>query len=128
MSDPRQVLEQGVAEKLHPGAQLFVSLRGEVIFDWACGEARTGVAMTPASIVQWFSSGKPITSIAVAQLFEKGLIRIDAPVADYLPKFSAAGKHAITLEHLLTHTGGFRAADKLNADLSWEEIVNRICE
>src|SRR5687768_6546918 len=116
MSDSRKitnVFEGGVRTGLHLGAQLYVSWRGEVVLDFACGEAREGVPMRTDSVVQWFSSGKPLTAMAVAQLYEKGLVRIEAPVMDYVPEFGRNGKDAITLEHLLTHTGGFRKADGL---------------
>jgi CubicO group peptidase (beta-lactamase class C family) len=128
MVDPRDVLENGVRAGLHPGAQLYVSRRGEIVFDFACGEARDGVPMRTDSIVQWFSAGKPLTAIAIEQLYERGLIQIEAPVRDYLPEFGVGGKEEVTLEHLLTHTGGFRGADKLPADMPWEEVVQRTCE
>lgn len=128
MVDPREVLASGVRTGLHPGAQLYLSLKGEVILDFACGEARAGVSMRTDSIVQWFSSGKPITSIALAQLWERGWIHLEAPVSNNLPQFAANGKEGVTVEHLLTHTGGFRGADKLPADLPWDEMVRKICE
>jgi len=128
MRDPREVLQEGMQARLHSGAQLYVSLRGEVVVDFACGEARAGVAMRTDSVVQWFSSGKPLTALAVAQLFEKGLVRIDAPVSDYVREFGKNGKEAITVEHLLTHTAGFRKADGLPGDLSWDEMIARICD
>ena len=128
MVDPREVFESGVRAGLHPGAQLYVSLKGEVVFDFACGEGRAGIPMRTDSIVQWFSSGKPITAIGLAQLFERGLIQIEAPVSNYLSEFAANGKETVTVEHLLTHTGGFRGADKFPADLPWEEMVRKTCE
>jgi len=128
VSDPRIILEKGVGAGLHLGAQLYVSRRGEVVFDFACGEAKPGVAMRYDSIVQWFSAGKPVTAIALAQLYEKGTVQVEAPVWNYIPEFAATGKKGVTVEHLLTHTGGFRGADKLSADTPWDEVVRRTCE
>jgi CubicO group peptidase (beta-lactamase class C family) len=82
MHDPKEILEAGVKAGLHWGAQLYVSLRGDTVVDFACGEGRAGVPMRTDSVVQWFSSGKPLTAMAVAQLYEKGLVRIEAPVSD----------------------------------------------
>ena len=121
-------MEAGVQAGLHLGAQLYVSLREEVVVDFACGEGRKGMPMRTDSVVQWFSSGKPLTAIAVAQLYEKGLVRIEAPVSDYIPEFGRNGKEAITIEHLLTHTGGFRKADSLPGAASWDEMIQKICE
>ena len=121
-------MEAGVQAGLHLGAQLYVSLREEVVVDFACGEGRKGMPMRTDSVVQWFSSGKPLTAIAVAQLYEKGLVRIEAPVSDYIPEFGRNGKEAITIEHLLTNTGGFRKADSLPGAASWDEMIQKICE
>ena len=128
MADPRLVLEEGVRDGFHLGAQLYGSRDREVVFDFSCGEGRPGVPMRTDSVVQWFSAGKPITAIAVAQLYERGLVQIEAPVSQYLPEFAAHGKKSITIEHLLTHTGGFHSADKLSASLPWDEVVRRTCE
>ena len=127
-AEVEKILEEGVRAGLHLGAQIYVSLRGEMVMDFACGEGRAGVRMRTDSVVQWFSAGKPLTALAVAQLFEKGLVRIDAPVSDYVPEFGRNGKEAITVEHLLTHTGGFRKADGLPGDLSWDEMIRSICD
>jgi CubicO group peptidase (beta-lactamase class C family) len=128
MSDPRIVLEEGVRSGLHLGAQLYVNFREESVFDFACGEARAGVPMRTDSIVQWFSSGKPLTAMAIAQLYENGLIELAAPVSRYLPEFAQNGKEGITIHHLLTHIGGFRGADKVRSDVTWEEALRYICE
>ncbi|MGA2257913.1 MAG: exo-beta-N-acetylmuramidase NamZ domain-containing protein, partial [Thermoguttaceae bacterium] len=39
-------------------------------------------------------------------LVERKKLRIDDPVARYIPEFAAAGKEKITVRHLLTHQGG----------------------
>lgn len=113
---------------LHPGAQLFVSRAGETVIDFACGEARTGVPMREDSIVQWFSSGKPLTAIIIARLSERGVLELHAPVSRYIPDFAQNGKDRITLAHLLSHTAGFRGADKIPAETSWDEVIRLACE
>jgi CubicO group peptidase (beta-lactamase class C family) len=127
-ADPRDILEQGVKAGLHPGAQLYVSQQGRIVFDFACGQARGGVPMTPGSIVQWFSSGKPLTAILIAQLYERGKIDLGAAVSRYIPAFAANGKDVVTLKHLLTHTAGLRSADQIPPETSWDETIRLICE
>ena len=107
------LLEQGRQSVLHPGAQLYVSLRNEVVADFTLGESRPGVAMQPDTLALWLSSGKPLTVIAIAQLVDGGRLTFDAPVSRHLPEFAQGGKESITLRHLLTHTAGFRGADQL---------------
>lgn len=51
---------------------------------------------------------KLCTSILTVQARERGLLGLDAQVAGYVPEFGAAGKAAITVRQLLTHTSGLR--------------------
>jgi CubicO group peptidase (beta-lactamase class C family) len=60
-------------------------------------------------------------------LIERGKLQLDARVAGIIPEFARNGKHTITVRHLLTHTGGFREADKVPEHLDWEESIARIC-
>ncbi len=121
------LLEQGRSSLLHPGAQLYVSRRGEVLANHALGEARPGVPMQQDSLTLWLSAGKPITAVAIAQLVERGLLAFDDPVGRHLPEFAQHGKQDITIRHLLTHTAGFRDADKLAENLRWDDMIARIC-
>lgn len=123
----RQAILAGLRDGLHPGAQIYISRGGQTLLDDAFGEAREGVPMRPDSIALWFSAGKPITAVAIAQLVERGQTGWDAPVATFIPEFAANGKEGITLRHLLTHTAGLRAADDIEDSLSWDQKIQRIC-
>ena len=127
MNDPRALLEEGVRAGLHPGAQLHVVLDGKPVIDFACGEARTGVPMRQDSIIQWFSSGKPLTAALIAKVYESGELQLDDRVSRFIPVFARGGKEAISIFHLLTHTGGFRPADDLPRHVGWTEMIQRIC-
>lgn len=83
--------------------------------------------MRADSINFWFSSGKPITAVALAQLEANGRIAWDDPVQRWIPEFGAHGKEAVTLRHILTHTGGFRGADAVPEATPWSETIERIC-
>jgi CubicO group peptidase (beta-lactamase class C family) len=120
------LLEQGRSSLLHPGAQIYVSWRGDVLADHALGEARPGVPMQPDTLTLWLSAGKPITAVAIAQLVECGWIAFDDPVSRHLPEFAQGGKDGVTIRHLLMHTAGFRDADKLAENLPWNETITRI--
>ena len=122
-----ELLEQSIAEGLQLGAQLCVLRGGETIADLALGEAAPGEAMTPATLVLWLSSTKPVAAVAIAQLWEGGRLELDDPVARHLPGFAAGGKGAITIRHLLTHTGGFRMLDVGFPHDAWDEILSRVC-
>ena len=51
--------------------------------DW-----ETNVPITDDTIYRIYSMTKPVTSVALMMLYEQGLIRLEHPVARYLPEFS----------------------------------------
>ncbi|MGP4018317.1 serine hydrolase [Saccharopolyspora sp. 5N708] len=69
--------------------------------------------MRPDTIFDAASLSKLFTSIAVLQAIDDGQVRLDAPVAEYLPEFGVNGKQSITVQQLLTHTSGLQAEVKL---------------
>ena len=77
------------------------------------------------------SSTKPVAVIAIMQLWEKGLVDLETPVAEYVPEFGANGKGGVLVEHLLTHTAGFPYADAhMWADRlhEWKACLAAICK
>ncbi|WP_240917755.1 serine hydrolase [Phycicoccus sp. HDW14] len=65
------------------------------------------VPMREDTVFDLASVSKLFTSLVTVQLVEQGKVRLDAPVATYLPEFAANGKEAVTVRQLLTHTSGF---------------------
>jgi CubicO group peptidase (beta-lactamase class C family) len=123
----RAALERSLAERTCAGAQLAVFRRGELAGELALGLARPDAEMSSDSIAFWFSSIKPLMSVAIGQLVERGLVGFDDPVARHVPEFAANGKAGITLRHLLTHTAGIPNAHREWSRESWDEIVAKIC-
>ena len=66
--------------------------------------------ITEDTVFRIGSVTKLFTSIAVMQLWEHGLVDLDAPANDYLRAYklvpAEAGFRAATVRHLLTHTAG----------------------
>jgi beta-lactamase class C len=63
-------------------------------------------AVNGSSLFHIVSIGKPMTALAVMLLVESGCIALDDPVGDILPGFRGAGRDAISVRQLLTHTSG----------------------
>ena len=124
----QSLIQQGIDDQLHRGAQVCVSRRGEIIEELAVGEASAGHAMTNDGIALWMSSGKPITAAAILQLVEHGEIELDDAVAEFMPTFAAHGKQGITIRHLLTHTAGIRTARFKFPQDDWDTIIAAICD
>lgn len=98
--------------------------------DMNVGEARPGVPMGRDLLCNWMSSTKPVTVVAIAQLWERGKLKLDQPVAAYIPEFAAQGKQRVLVEHLLTHTAGVPYADASHwGELhKWDVCLKAICE
>jgi len=65
------------------------------------------------TIYHWASNTKPFTGIAIMQLRDRGLLKLDDPVTKYLPELRAVhnpfgSMDEITIRHLMTHSAGFR--------------------
>jgi len=65
--------------------------------------------MTPDTIFDLASLTKPFTAACVMHLVEHGQVRLNDPVARYLPEFARNGKQEITVRQLLTHFSGLPA-------------------
>lgn len=57
------------------------------------------------SITRIASITKPMTAIAIMQLYEKGLVDLDSPIQAYLPDFPK-NSNVVTVRHILSHTSG----------------------
>ena len=119
-------IRRGIDQRLHLGAQLYVALGDDVVANEALGEARPGVPMRTDTIILWLSAGKPLAAVAIAQLWQRGLLELDDPVAKHIPEFAAGGKEKITIRHILTHTAGFRAVPGLVTNAPLDEIIAAI--
>ncbi|KAF2703141.1 beta-lactamase class C and other penicillin binding protein [Pleomassaria siparia CBS 279.74] len=58
------------------------------------------------AVFQLASATKLITSIALLQCVERGLVGLDESLTKILPEFDSSSKIPITARHLLTHTSG----------------------
>lgn len=114
--------QPGTGHPLYSGEVTLLAHNGIVIAEDAAGYAlryadRRGdplpaarqIPMRTDTIFDLASLSKLFTSIVAMQQVERGRLRLDAPVARYLPEFATPRKKAITVEELLTHTSGLPA-------------------
>lgn len=94
----------------------FVFLKdGKIVFEDHYGSANLDKKqpVNADTIYHWASNTKPFTGIAIMQLRDRGLLKLDDPVTKYVPELRAihnpfGSMDEITIRHLLTHSGGFR--------------------
>lgn len=94
-----------------PGAAVAVTRNGRLVLARGYGvtEAGGSTPVQPDSLFRIASVSKPITSMAVMKLVEDGVLSLDQPVFPYLARGTPtdARLNAITVRHLLEHTGGW---------------------
>lgn len=124
-------LQRAIDAKHIPGAIIHVSHQGKVLFQEALGNKRvypTTSPMTLDTIFDLASLTKVVATLpAILKLIEEGEIRLDDPVAFFLPKFAQHGKDTVNIRHLLTHTSGLPAYKQYyKEDLTTEQILEQI--
>jgi uncharacterized protein YbbC (DUF1343 family)/CubicO group peptidase (beta-lactamase class C family) len=115
-------MEKAVADHEVPGGVLLVGHHGRVVyrkaFGWRSLEP-TREVMTVDTIFDLASLTKCIaTATSVMKLVQDGRVRLNDPVAKYLPEFAQNGKQEITVRELLTHYSGL--APDLDLTQSWQ--------
>ena len=115
-----QVIQDYVDQGQIAGAVTMISQNGDIVYRSALGT--TGIdEETPLpedGLFRIYSMSKPISAVALMQLYEKGKFDLDDPISKYIPEFkdltvhNAEGdpqpvKNPPTFKHILTHTAGF---------------------
>jgi len=111
----------GIRAGAYPGAALVVGRRDTMLFAKGYGHltwsASSPVVDAESTLYDLASVTKVIaTTTAVMLLVDRGKVRLDAPVAAYVPEFRGAGTAGVTVWHLLTHTSGLRPTLPLYRD------------
>jgi CubicO group peptidase (beta-lactamase class C family) len=120
-------LNDQIAQGKIPGAIVLIQRHGKpVYFKWfGKRDADAGIDISPDTIFPLHSLTKTITSFAAMMLVDRGKIKLDDPVAKYIPSFASmkvgverkdgSGKvvldlvplrRPVTIEDLLLHTSG----------------------
>jgi CubicO group peptidase (beta-lactamase class C family) len=87
-----------------PSVQVAVARQGQLVAFETWGDTEVE-AEVPRYVLQ--SVGRTFVASAAWKLLGEGKLRLDERVAEIVPEFGTNGKEAVTVEHALTHTGGF---------------------
>ena len=88
------------------GAALAVAIGGAQVAEWTVGFAAPDQPASADTLWPLASISKTYTATAIMALIERGELTLSLPVRMVLPGFAAAGREAMCLGHLLTHTSG----------------------
>ena len=90
------------------GCAFAATLDGVPVVDLCAGlaDAESGEAWAEDTLQVIFSGTKGLTAACLLLLVERGLVSLDAPLAEYWPEFGAAGKEEITVAEVASHRAG----------------------
>ncbi len=104
----RDAVEKGNA----PGAVLLVGHNGAVVYRKAFGNRALEPSkepMTPDTVFDTASLTKVLaTTTSVMRMVQLGQVKLNDPVAKYIPDFAQNGKTDVTVRQLMTHYSGLR--------------------
>jgi len=116
-----EIIEQLMLDTNASGVSVSIGLKNKIIWSEGFGysDLEQRVIVTPSkSLFRIGSISKPITSIAIGLLYERGLLDINKPVQHYVPSFPIKKKGEITTRLLASHMAGVRHYNKR------EELLN----
>jgi CubicO group peptidase (beta-lactamase class C family) len=115
------------------GCQITVARHGHVAYSRSIGlmDRERGKAVRADTIWRIYSMTKPITSVALMMLYERGLFQLDEPVARFVASWrehrvwmsgmgedmvTAPPQRPVSFRDLLSHTAGFTYGAMLSPD------------
>ena len=121
------IMEKAVADGNIPGGVLLVGHNGHVVYRRVFGSRSLEPAREPMTLDTIFDLASltkcVATTTSIMKLIEQGRIRLNDPVAAYLPEFAQNGKQDITVRELLTHYYGLGPDLDLQAPWSGRDIA-----
>lgn len=114
LSKLERMIQGHIDEGRYPGAQFALARHGKLALFKSYGNARVEpapISTDSNTLFLLFSNTKVLVSSAVWRLVEDGIVSLSDPVAEYMQEFAANGKEDITVQHVMTHQGGFPTAN-----------------
>jgi len=136
-----------------PGIVTIVSRKGKIVYYNAFGkrDVQGETKLLKDDLFRIYSMTKPVTAVAIMQLYEQGKFNLNDPVSKFLPELEdlkvlnedgdlESISTTMRMHHLLTHTAGFTygfSDDQVdiqysNADLflseNLKDFVNRVAK
>ncbi len=83
-------LHRYVDDGRFPGTNVLVSRGGKVVYHDVYGyrDIERSLPVESDTIYRFYSMTKPVTSIALMQLYEKGLLQLRDPISKWIPAFA----------------------------------------
>ena len=101
------ILDAAVRDSAFPGAYAVIGNRAGVLAEYGAGHLDWKPSPAPDAHTLWDMASLTkcmATTTAVMRMVQYGQVRLNDPVARYIPEFGTTGKEQITVRQLLTHT------------------------
>ncbi len=108
------IVRQGIRQGVYPGAVVVIGRKDSVLYARGYGHftwSPSSPVPTPDSTLWDIASITKVmgTTSAAMRLVDARRLSLDAPVRQYLPRFSGGPKDRVTVRMLLDHTSGLRS-------------------
>lgn len=122
-AEVREALRINFADQFEIGCCVAVVLDGHMVVDLRAGHRHPTLMLPwePDTLVNMMSVTKSIGTVCILMLVDRGLLKLDDPIARYWPKFGNHGKAAITVRQALAQLAGIPFLDALQAGDLWKE-------
>lgn len=110
----RAVLLRNTTSRLEVGASLCIFHGGRCVLNitgGSCSNVSNAPSYDDDTLQIVFSSTKGIVAMCLGLCVDRGLLKFNDPVSTHWPEFGAAGKSAITVAHVLSHSWGMHALE-----------------
>jgi uncharacterized protein YbbC (DUF1343 family)/CubicO group peptidase (beta-lactamase class C family) len=120
------LVQDQISDQAITGAVLLVGHDGNIVHQKAFGYRAISPKHEPMTLDTVFDLASLTKVVATApsvmRLVQFGQLRLDEPVAHFIPEFGVNGKENVTVRQLLTHYSGLRP--DLDLNVAWEGQAN----
>ncbi len=127
-----KVIQNAIADSVFPGASLIIGSSDSIFYQKAYGnftydsnspEVTTETIYDLASVTKAFG-----TNFVIMKLVDEGKVKLNDPVAKYLPRFSAHHKEKVLIKDLLIHESGLPAYYSPKPGETRDTVISRIMD
>ncbi|MDC8104658.1 MULTISPECIES: serine hydrolase domain-containing protein [Chryseobacterium] len=120
ISNVEKVIDSSVKNDNFNGAVLIAQNgRTELLSYKGLSNRHYNISFSDETRFHIFSLTKSFTAVLIMQLYERGKINLDAPIATYLPDYKGEAAKKASVRNLLTYSSG-----RFNKDISSPELIH----
>ncbi len=125
------LIESAIIEHHSIGIAAGFSINGDIKWQQGAGymDLENNTVFQTTTKTRIASIAKPMTAIAIMQLYEQGKLKLDEPIQTYLPTFPKKKEGDITIRHLLQHSsgiGGYKNNKEQENNINYPNLTDAV--